>query len=63
MDENIEGPVDRRQVPHGTRVKIDVPLGPFLLTNGALFVFSGFNIYTTLKALHRLNQKAGEPIA
>jgi len=63
MAENMEGPVERRQVPHGTRVQMDVPVGPFLLANGALFLFSGYNIYSTLAAMHRPNQKAGEPIA
>lgn len=64
MAENIEGPVTpERQVPRGTRIQIDVPVKAFLLTNGALFLFSGFNIYSTLKALHNLNQEPGQPIA
>ena len=59
MDENIEGPVLKEgQVPTGTRVHIDVPAKTVVIASGTVFVYSGYFLYHTLKALYKINKEA-----
>lgn len=54
-EDNIEGPVYRevKQVT-GTRIHIDIPVKTSLTVNGAMFAYSGYFLYHTLKGYYKL---------
>jgi hypothetical protein len=56
--EEVEGPVkEEERGPLGTRVQIDIPVGTSLVLSGSMFAYSGYFLYHTLKAMHKLSKE------
>ena len=58
MEEKIEGPVQNEErAPIGTRIHIDLPAKPVVAVSGGIFVYSGYFLYQTLKAIYKVNHQ------
>jgi hypothetical protein len=54
----VEGPVYQTgQDPPTSKVTIEVSARGFFIVHGAMFAYSGWALYHTFKALHKLNQE------